>query len=175
MLVYLVGPSGAGKSTTAAGAALQRPEMKHVDLDVVIRTKDSQLFFNNGDRWDEFWAFAVKCINELDQGPSEIYLIDCGAGCLQTKEALSFFETEPLVVAFIGSPAILFDRAKRSRPYWKDRPLQDFQSSQFSDRRQRIYDAAKLKLDVGALSEREAVECLLSFISKEGGGTGRET
>lgn len=106
----------------------------------------------------------------LDQGPSGVNLIDCGAGCLQTDEAFAFFESEPLVVAFIGSPAILFDRAKRSRPYWKDRTLQDFQTSQFADRKQRIYDAAKLKIDVGTLSEREAVKSLLDFISEEGGG-----
>ncbi len=169
MLVCLIGPSGAGKSTIAAGVVLQRPDISHVDLDAVIRAKDCQLFCHNGDRWDEFWTLAAGCIKEIDQGFSGITLIDCGAGCLQTDRALSFFQSEHSAVAFIGSPTILFDRAKKSKPYWKDRTLLDYQKSEFSDRNKRFYDAARFKLDVSKLSGQEAVIRLLAILKELGG------
>ena len=46
------------------------------------------------------------------------------------------------------------------------RTLKEFQISQFGDRKQRIYDAAKLKLDLGTLSEPEAVNAFLTSYRK---------
>jgi len=166
MLFYLIGPSGAGKSTIAAGVVLQRPDIRHVDLDDVIREKDCQLFRHNGDRWDEFWTLAVTCIKELDQGTSGIGLIDCGAGCLRTDPALSFFQSQKSVIAFIGSPAVLFDRAKKSKPYWKNGTLQEYQKAEFSDRNKSFYNAAKFKLDISKLSKQEAVNRLLDILEE---------
>lgn len=171
MFVYLIGPSGAGKSTIAAGVVLQRSVIRHVDLDAVVKAKDWKLYCHNGDRWGEFWALTLRCLEELKRGFEGISLIDCGAGCLQTNDALSFFKSQSSVIAFTGSQIALFERAKRAKPYWMNRSFEEYQRSEFSEHRKKFYDTAKFKLDAGANVEKDAVDQVLSMLVKmEGSG-----
>jgi shikimate kinase len=166
MLVYLIGPSGAGKSTIAAGLVLQRPEIRHIDLDTVIRAKDCNLFCHSGDRWKEFWLLTTKCLKELDETSTGISLIDCGAGCLQTDEALSFFQSKSSVIAFVGLSSILFERAKKSKPYWQNRTLEEYEKSELSPYRSKFFAAAQYHFDVGKFLGHEAVNELLKILRK---------
>ena len=166
MLVYLIGPSGAGKSTIAAIAVRGRPDTKYVDLDGVIRAGDPDLFCHDGSRWNEFWSFAVSCLKKLDLEFEGTNIIDCGAGCLQTDSALSFFQSVNSVIAFIGLPQVLFERAKRSKRYWANRTLEEYQLSEFSSYRECSYDTARFKLYVSSQSAEATASQLLSMIEE---------
>ena len=168
MPVYLIGPSCAGKSTHAKDVVAEWkkvtecPNLAYVDLDAEIRTKNCALFCQPVGRWDAFWTVAENCIEEVKQRSVGIKLIDCGAGCLQTPQALEFFQSQRYVIALVADPRVLFERAKVTRG-WKC--VQDYINSEFSTCRQRFYNAAKFKVDVTELSPQGPVSIIYAILA----------
>src|SRR5262249_33476688 len=143
----------------ARNAATRSPSISYVDLDNLMKAKDPALFYHNGDRWQDFWTLARSCFRELRSAPSsQIHLIDVGAGCLKTVDALAYFTREPSVVVTLADPASSFRRAQaRPNGYWSSRTLAEYSREEYSPERMRFYDAARYKLEVSGLDERAAV------------------
>jgi shikimate kinase len=94
MLIYVIGPSGVGKTTIIREAQEKLPAIVSVDVDSYIKSKDSALYSNPGDRWSDFWAMSLNCFEEYAErfgSSKELCVLDVGAGSLQTDGALTFF------------------------------------------------------------------------------------
>ena len=167
MLAYLIGPSGVGKSTLARKASEVCASVFHVDLDAMIRSKDPELFFHDGSRWQEFWQLAKECFRELEtQYVDGLCLVDCGAGCLKTQDALSHLKASDYVVMVHDSPGNAFSRAK-SRPggYCSNKPFDQYMLEEYSERRKCFYDAAKYKVDITDLNEGESADKFVRLVA----------
>lgn len=166
-MAYLIGPSGVGKSTLARKASELSNPVSHVDLDTMMRSKDPRLFFHNGSRWQDFWELARNCFRELEgQYVKGLCLVDCGAGCLKTEDALSYFEASKYVVVIYDSPRNAFNRAS-ARPggYWNNKPFEQYVIEEYSEKRKRFYEAAKYKVDITDLQEGESTEQFLHLVA----------
>ncbi|MFI4919951.1 MAG: hypothetical protein ACHP65_10395, partial [Legionellales bacterium] len=124
-------------------------------------------FYHNGSRWQEFWELAKNCLGELEKQYTDgLCLIDVGAGCLKTEDALSYFTTQKTVVLVQDSSVHSFKRAS-ARPggYWGTKSLADYTKEEYSEERKRFYDAATYKIDITGLNKDDAVVTFNRFIS----------
>jgi len=130
----------------------------------MIKAKDCLLFYHNGERWRKFWSETVRIcreIEEIDKGSSSrraIYLIDIGAGSLEIDNknrkgpspAFKFFqETKRHIITVATPPRIAYRNAKdRENGFWRCKPFVQFKGTEFSARRNRIYNlGVKLRTD----------------------------
>lgn len=169
MLIYLIGPSAVGKSAVARNVAALSPSFSYVDLDDLMRAKDPVLFNHNGNRWQDFWELARRCFLELEAAPSnQKCLVDVGAGCLKTIDALKYFAQQS-VVAILDEPANSFRRAQ-ARPggYWSSRTLDEYSREEYSLERRQFYDAARHKVEVNGLDEQAATRKFSEVLARVG-------
>lgn len=166
MLAYLIGPSGVGKSELAKRASKVCSTVFYIDLDALMQSRDSALFSHDGSKWQEFWDLGATCFQELETTHlGSLCLVDCGAGCLKTREALSYFRARQEVILIHDLPQNAFNRA-RVRPggYWSTRSLAEYVGEEYSAERRQFYEAAKYKVDVTDLDKEEAAAKFICFI-----------
>jgi shikimate kinase len=134
-----------------------------------MKQKDRLVFCHDGSRWEQFWDVALTCLKQLERQYSKaLCLVDCGAGCLKTDRAFSYFKSQTSVVSILDSPDVVFKRLNSSRPngYWSTRSPSEYVQEEYSHRRKQFYDAAHHKLDVTGLNEEQAASQFIHFVGK---------
>jgi hypothetical protein len=132
-----------------------------------MKAKDLALFRHNGTRWQDFWELARRCFLELESVSSnQIHLVDVGAGCLKTVNALEYFARQPSVVVILDEPANSFRRAQ-TRPggHWGSRTLEEYSREEYSLQRRQFYDAARHKVEISGLDEQAAARRFTELLS----------
>jgi shikimate kinase len=157
MVILVIGPSGVGKSDYGKYAQETLPGCRFFDLDSLVHkragTPVSQLLPQIGND-----AFLKRCQHEVDvllQSCLEsIAIIAVGAGALQSGHAGAWLLHHPdPTIAVVASPDEVYRRGgERNR----NRTLEQFTETEYSQHRQSLYEAAKYQCCVTGLSLEEA-------------------
>ena len=157
MIALVIGPSGVGKSDYGSHAAKVIPMCHFFDLDELVRERSNmpvvQLLPQIGN--DTFLGLCQREVADLLQSRNGgIAIIAVGAGGLQSVNAGSWLSQHPgPTIVVIASPDEVY---RRGGPRNKDRDLDQFTKTEYSQHRRNLYKTAKYKCDVTGLSAEDA-------------------
>lgn len=160
--VYLVGPSGGGKSTLCKALIASDARFLSVSLDKEVKRIAPGFEIHNPEDWDIRWIYCKQALQELSKRatPNQIYLIDTGAGALQTAEGRVYFiERSSHMICLSGQPAVIYKRNcdKFISQNRSPRSFDDFYKDEFSPSRQCVYDAARVTIDTTIVDKKTAL------------------
>ena len=167
MVILVIGPSGVGKSDYGRHAANVIPDCRFFDLDELVsqrsRTPASQLLGQIGND-----AFLGRCQQEVDaisqSCTQDVAVVAVGAGALQSGHVGAWLSRHVgLTMAVVAPPAEVYRRGgDRNR----NRTLEQFIATEYSQHRQRLYETAKCRCCVTGLSVEEAKNRFADIIRK---------
>jgi shikimate kinase len=156
-VILVVGPSGAGKSDYGRHAAKAVPRCEFFDLDGLVGkrsgTPASQLLPKIGND-----AFLHRCQQEIEalqnSRTETAAIVAVGAGALQSDQAHAWLSGYPgPTVAVLAPNTEVYSRGSERN---RNRSLEEFTATEYSERRQRLYETAKYRCCVGGLSVEAA-------------------
>lgn len=141
------------------------PSVQFVELDEIMRKRNPSLFCHAGDRWPEFWVVAKQCLEDLVGAHSrDVAIVDVGAGCLKTCQALEYFRSAEYVVLITAVAHEAYERARnRVAGPWARKSLAEYQDEEYSDKRNKFYNVAKYQLDITGFTEEQAGEAFVEL------------
>jgi shikimate kinase len=162
--IYLVGPSAAGKSTLSRMLAKDDPRFAHVSLDKELNRLAPGFRIQKVEDWNIRWKYCQQILHELElprhRSSTQIYLIDTGAGALQTEDGRAYFiERASRMICLNGEPKVIYERNKArfiARQLQPRLELQ-FYDDEYSSERQEVYNAAHFTIDTTATDEKDAL------------------
>jgi shikimate kinase len=166
---YLVGPSGAGKSALCKALTASDSRFIHVSLDREVKRISPDFKITVIDDWECRWAICEKALAELSEStsPDCVYLIDSGAGALQTDKGCTFFRNQSSRLICLNGNAediYLRNQDKFIEKGQIPRSYQEFYTDEYSSHRLSVYEAAGFTIDTTTVSLNESVKMLLAYI-----------
>ncbi len=167
-LLFLVGPSGVGQTMLSDAVSKKFPKIRHVSLDTLVKNEDSDVYHNNGNRWEEFWTVAKGEIKKLETptlNNGEIIFCDVGAGCYKTEEGRNYFSEKKNIILIWDHPQKIFERAKRTRAPWRNSSFDEFNRKECSTEKWgEITTNSYLKFDIDGKNEEDAKNEFMKFV-----------
>ena len=166
--VFLIGPSGVGKTTIAKELMNHLMDWEIINIDEEVEKITPPIYFSSSNSlelfFEAFFGVAVSLINELEKSSSRHLVFDVGAGCLQSKNSLHFFQSRNTVLIYDSPENTL--RKIQSRPgnCWLNNTVVSFEAVEYSLSRHMLYESSCYRIDVGKCSLKEAVNNLLSYL-----------
>jgi shikimate kinase len=157
MVILVIGPSGVGKSDYGGHAAQVIPDCRFFDLDALVSqragVRASQLLGQIGHD-----AFLDRCQQEMaaitQSRTQGIAIVVVGAGVFDSGRFGAWLSGHAgPTIAVVAPPDEVYRRGgERNR----NRTLEQFTATEYSQRRQSLYKAAKYQFDVAGLQVNEA-------------------
>ena len=164
MLIFLVGPSGAGKSFLLDKIKAEFNDARIVDLDVEENEAISEFKrneINNFMGWEGRWERSLAVLNkiEVDSGnEGKLFLVDVGAGCLQTEAAFKYFADRREFLILINAK----DETLCAR---RGRGASDLKEKEFTTRHYALYQQISRAVDNTAEESSKAQTELVAHIN----------
>lgn len=168
--IYVVGPSGAGKSALCERLTSDSSPFEHFDLDKEVRHIAPDFRILRIEDWDTRWEFCKQALDTLSQRavPEMTYLIDSGAGSIQSRMGQDYFiQRSSSLICIIGEPKLIHERnnAKFLAKGHQGRPYSEFYADEYSHARRRVYDAARFTVDTTQLDFDAALQAFQEAIA----------
>lgn len=138
-MIFVVGPSRGGKTTLPRAALPEFPSFRLLDLDEDETRRVNLLVAEGKDSggWDSRWERNLEALSEAAPGT----VVDVGAGSLQTEQGRAFLvDRGRSAIAVVASWEVVHSRHP-------GRSAVEFQNTEYSIHRQRVYDAARFRID----------------------------
>lgn len=142
MLILVVGPSRSGKSTLLWAVLPEFSTLTLLDLDAEENraTARRAAIGEELGGWDARWKRNRLLLEAAEVAPGNV-IVDVGAGSLQTEDGRRFFvERGAQAIAVIAPYEAVLERHCGRDP-------EEFRRTEYSDERQRVYNAAKTHVD----------------------------
>jgi shikimate kinase len=150
-IIYIVGPSSAGKSTLCKMLTQEDQRFEHLSLDEEVKQIAPNFKILNEADWVTRWSYCQQALDELSlhADPNRIYLLDSGAGALQTTQGQNYFINHPSqLVCVIADPDKIYPRyTKKLALSGEFQPKHIFLEFEYGETRQRVYKAARYIID----------------------------
>lgn len=155
-LIVVIGPSGVGKTTYGQRAATDIERCQFVDLDAAVSASKGcpagDLLPRIGaDRFSDVSRDVLLAISGTLQAGQTI-IVAVGAGSLESSRAESWLFRGPTITV-TAKPEQVFARGGARNAH---RDLAQFEATEFSSARQRLYRRADCTLDVSDLGLEDA-------------------
>ncbi|MBZ0315266.1 MAG: hypothetical protein K8L91_02525 [Anaerolineae bacterium] len=154
-LVYIIGPSGAGKSSLCEKLAGLDPQYIHFSLDDEVKklsgVQHLTEIIRQPNDWEKFWTHCSQVIENIYRTglESHIYLVDVGAGALETPIGREYFIGHAKqLICIMGSEDVVYTRnQEKLARSGASRTKDQFLHTEYSDERQSVYNAAQIRID----------------------------
>jgi shikimate kinase len=165
MVILVIGPSGVGKSTCVEYAAGKLSGCRFFDLDKLVGQRAGipacELLGKVGA--DGFLQCCQHEVNAMLQSCTDIVsLVDVGAGALESPRASAWLsQHQGLTIAVVAPPDEVYRRGG-----WRNRNrnLDQFTRTEYSEYRQSLYNAATYRCDVNGLPVDDARTCFTDML-----------
>ncbi len=171
-VIYVVGPSGAGKSALCKKLAEQGTHFIHVSLDAQVKRYAGVAHLNEivhlPDGWAKFWNYCLQALHQICQIKDDnIYLVDAGAGSLQTEQGRNYFiERAKNLVCVTGNEDVIYGRNSVKIQVRGDlRSKDDFMKTEYSPERRAVYEAAQYAVNTTKLDLNASLHTFQEVIS----------
>jgi|GEM_PF-5163707 len=167
MIVLLIGPSGVGKSSCGEYASQNLSSCEFHDLDDLVAkaTGSTACLVLREQGNDGFIEICQRILSKIETEPRnkvKLSLVAVGAGALQSHRANEWLKRYTTVL--VSAPeAEVFNR----NPLGRERNYLEFCRTEYSSRRQSIYNAATHKIFVGGLTKNDAQSEVLKYLRDE--------
>jgi shikimate kinase len=157
MVILVIGPSGVGKSDYGRRAAEVIPDCRFFDLDDLVSqrsgTRASQLLGQIGN--DAFLDLCQYEVDDISRSCTQgIAVVAVGAGALQSDRVGAWLSRHVgPTIAVVAPPDEVYTRGRERN---RNRTLEQFTATEYSRRRQGLYQTAKHQFKVAGLPVDEA-------------------
>ncbi len=173
-----MGAFGVGKSTISSLISKTHKNYRHVDLDGYIAKKKKMDVkdFMGKIGYEKFYDESVKAIDEIVRGHNQYQkyqgqtlLIDVGSGSTFDYKAIQFAKNYYCILLNADAEYIYNSREKCKKSGMSD--IGYYSYWQFGKEKEQLYKDCVIKIDVGYLTEEQAMETMNTKIKNfQGGG-----
>ena len=164
--IIITGFMGTGKTVVAKELA-QKLKMEFVDMDQIIEERQgiriTAIFKIYGEEY--FRKLENKLVKELSQ--KENMVIATGGGTFLSLDNLKILNQKGKIICLYADSQTIFNRVKREnkRPLIKGDNISN-KINRLLEKRKKIYDNFKWKVDTTNLNVSEVVDKIISFLEK---------
>ena len=147
MIIFVVGPSRGGKTTLLSRVLPGFSALQLLDLDA----EENRIQGNGGgaEGWEGRWRRNLGCLRRLEASGGD-FIVDVGAGSLQTAEGRRFFvQRGQFAIAVVAPWALVLSRHP-------GRNQEEFRQTEYSQEREQVYQAARFRVDSNTCVEESA-------------------